>query len=63
MLLPKQTAPVRVSPQPSTFVDDAKSLVPQVSCYCRPNSTGSSDGTWYCIIGRDLWNTQQPCTV
>ena len=63
MLLPNQAQPVRVSHSESAIWADTKSTVPQVSCYCKPTSTGATTGLWHCIIGRDLWNTQQPCTV
>jgi hypothetical protein len=60
MLLPKQAEPVQRS---HTSCGEAREksqeIQPQGDCVCRPDGAGG--GTWWCIVGRTLWNTKQPC--
>jgi hypothetical protein len=35
--------------------DKRNGVVPQTNCGCVNNQ-------WWCVIGRDVWNTGYPCT-
>ena len=53
MYLPKQAEPVERSVATEKR-GDADGVEPQIDCYC-------INGTWHCLIGRSIWDTQQPC--
>jgi hypothetical protein len=54
MLLPKQAEPVRVERTGTFERPDDKGALPQVTCACK-------SGQLVCIVGRDIYNTGQPC--
>jgi hypothetical protein len=54
MLLPKQAEPVRVARTGTSERPDDKGALPQVTCVCK-------QGYIVCVVGRDIYNTQQPC--
>jgi len=62
MLLPKQAEPVRVTIAEASRHSDDQGALPQVTCVCKQTGALPTDTTWVCILGRDLWNTGQPCT-
>ena len=57
MLLPKQAPPVDRQ-RTDQRQDDDGGLEPQASCYCR-EVDGSN--TWWCLIGRNFYNTNVTC--
>ena len=58
MFLPKQSPPVERKTSVATRVQ-AKVVRPQMTCECRTNTNGSR--TYWCLIGRQFYNTGQTC--
>jgi len=58
MKLPDQAQPVQRSLN-STGAETTEEIRPQ-ACWCLDDGTGNN--YWYCEIGRELYNTQMPCT-
>ena len=57
MLLPHQSPPVERGVR-SQGALESQPIQPQGPCVCR---TVNGRSTWWCLIGKDLVNTGQPC--
>jgi len=58
MYLPIQAEPVERTVTRAKQVESER-VEPQWDCWCDTAPPGT--GTIWCIVGRDMWNTQQPC--